>query len=93
MSKYNCPLGEPIDVLIEECSELIQELCKAKRFGLDGIEEYVKQGGEPPKENIIKEIGDVFWAVTRFCHHYGIDEKIIAQAINKKAERVKDLFD
>lgn len=51
-------VGDPFDCLIEECSELIKALVKARRFGLDNFNPY-----DPSKisnrDSILSEIEDV----------------------------------
>ena len=54
-------IGEFDDKLIEECSELIKAICKAKRFGFDGY-----HPDRPDKNNaqeILDEIEDVRRAI------------------------------
>lgn len=56
MPKYDCKMGDPLDMLVEECAEVIQAAMKARRFGLDGAPGYT---GIKPREEIVNEIGDV----------------------------------
>ena len=56
MPKYDCDMGDPLDMLVEECAEVIQAAMKARRFGLNGAPGYA---GIKPREEIVKEIGDV----------------------------------
>lgn len=56
MPKYDCDMGDPLDMLVEECAEVIQAAMKARRFGLSGAPGYT---GVKPREEIVKEIGDV----------------------------------
>ncbi len=54
-------IGSPVTKLIEECSELIYELCKVQRFGW-----FKYHPDEPDKPNIERvkyEIGDVLEAI------------------------------
>lgn len=38
MTDLSYPQGSPEDKLIEECSELIQAICKYKRFGVEATD-------------------------------------------------------
>jgi hypothetical protein len=49
-------IGHIEDCLIEECSELIQAICKAKRFGLDNWHPVTKVKN---RDQIMLEIMDV----------------------------------
>ncbi len=50
--------GERKQHLIEECSELIQALCKFQRFGWDSWNPYNSEQ-KTNKEEVLKEIEDV----------------------------------
>lgn len=54
--KYDCEMGDPLDMLAEECAEVIQAIMKARRFGMDGAPGYT---GIKPRDEIVKELGDV----------------------------------
>lgn len=49
-------IQEILDILQEECAEVIQNVSKCRRFGLDN--EYLKGSGTQ-REQLAKEIGDV----------------------------------
>lgn len=47
---------ETLDILQEECAEVIQNVSKCRRFGLDNV--YLKDQGTQ-RDNLAKEVGDV----------------------------------
>ena len=49
-------INEILDILQEECAEVIQNVSKCRRFGLDGV--YLNGTGTQ-RANLVKEIGDV----------------------------------
>jgi len=55
--------GTPLIKLIEECSEVIQALCKADRFGLDDHNPTTKVTN---RDAINSEIADVQLAIKNF---------------------------
>ncbi len=72
----------PIDKLIEECSELIQALCKLKRFGPNTY-----HPEEPQITNIDqveKEIDDVLQTISKYLDYMVTFEKTISD--NKVTE-------
>ena len=48
-------LNEILDILQEECAEVIQAISKCRRFGMDNS---YKDGGTQ-REHLIQELGDV----------------------------------
>ncbi len=53
-------IGKPSTRLIEECSELIQALCKVKRFGWDSRH---PDTGKSNRERVLEEVADVLLAI------------------------------
>lgn len=49
--------------LAEECAEVIKEVAKAGRFGLDNICPEGPDIGTTPKQRLLKEIGDLKHAI------------------------------
>jgi hypothetical protein len=90
VSKYNVSMGDPFDMLAEECGELIQELMKRRRFGDAGIASYA---GTKPRENIIRELGDVL-CLTRIIVESGYVTWVeLGHASWTKRSRLRELFD
>ena len=76
----NARVQEILDILQEECAEVIVEVSKCRRFGIDSLH-YVTQ--IPHKEMLQQEIGDVLAMIKLL-----VDEGIIsADGIESAAEK------
>ena len=51
-------IGLPEDRVVEECSEVIKEICKAKRFGIDNVHK-----GRTNRDRILDEMSDLRYAL------------------------------
>ena len=49
-------INEILDILQEECAEVIQAISKCRRFGMDNV--YIKGSGTQ-REHLVQELGDV----------------------------------
>jgi NTP pyrophosphatase (non-canonical NTP hydrolase) len=65
MHEHFVKYGTPPVKLIEECSELIQAVCKGERFGYDDFNPLIPNA-KTTRENIRDEIADVHYAMTVF---------------------------
>lgn len=93
MPKYNSDGGDLLDILAEEAAELIKEIMKARRFGLDGMPEYVAHSSSP-RDNIINELGDLLAIAEIIRNRKFADitwEKVDAAIVAKK-KRLLELF-
>lgn len=82
----NSQHDEILTILQEECAEVIQDVCKCKRFGIDNT--YSKGTGSQ-RENLTKEIGDL-QCMINLCIERGIIEKAdVDQAVLNKREKLK----
>ena len=52
----NDKIEEALGILQEECAEVIQDVSKCRRFGIDNV--YLNGQGTQ-RENLAKEVGDV----------------------------------
>jgi NTP pyrophosphatase (non-canonical NTP hydrolase) len=52
----NEKIEEALGILQEECAEVIQDVSKCRRFGIDNV--YLNGAGTQ-RENLVKEVGDV----------------------------------
>ena len=52
----NSKIEEALGILQEECAEVIQDVSKCRRFGIDNV--YLNGQGTQ-RENLVKEVGDV----------------------------------
>jgi NTP pyrophosphatase (non-canonical NTP hydrolase) len=52
----NKKIEEALGILQEECAEVIQDVSKCRRFGIDNV--YLNGQGTQ-RENLVKEVGDV----------------------------------
>lgn len=85
---YREGMGNPLDMLAEEASEIIKERCKFARFGR-GTEAWLASGGKPPLELMLREVGDLLAVL-----EVALTEKVFAGvedplAVIVKAQREK----
>lgn len=57
-------IGQPDDRVIEECSELIQAICKARRFGLDSC--FPGKSSPNNMQQILLEMEDTMSAIIKY---------------------------
>lgn len=77
---------EIMDILQEECSEVIQMVSKCRRFGLD--ETHIKTG-ELNRDLLTGEIGDVMCMIELLQERGVINAPSVQAAIRAKRERLK----
>lgn len=77
---------ERLDLLIEECTEVIKAACKIKRFGYWST----YGGNHPPNiEELIAELGDVMAIMTLMKVEGEINVDGVEDARNDKLERMR----
>ena len=81
MSKIN----EILDILQEECAEVIQAISKCRRFG---IEEQNLKTGRTQREELVQELGDVSLLLELLHAHQLFTESELNQAKLNKANKL-----
>jgi NTP pyrophosphatase (non-canonical NTP hydrolase) len=77
-------INEILDILQEECAEVIQAISKCRRFGMNNS---YKDGGTQ-KEHLIQELGDVTLLIELLHAHQLFTEKELRAAERRKAEKL-----
>lgn len=77
---------EALGILQEECAEVIVEVSKIRRFGLN-TQHY--KTGQPHREMLEQEIGDVLVLVDFLKDQCIISEQGLAVAIQSKKDKLK----
>lgn len=75
-----------MDILQEECAEVIQAVSKVSRFGIDNY-----KPGKPKtnREHLAEELGDLLAMIT-LCHDFGIvDFEQVMIAKDAKLDKLK----
>lgn len=76
---------EIMDILQEECAEVIQAVSKCRRFGMDKSH----KSGATQREHLVTEIGDVMCMIELLTEFGIIDSPSVQAAIRTKRERLK----
>ncbi len=76
---------EILDILQEECGELIVAISKVKRFGIDNT---YKEGGTQ-RAHLTQEAGDVLRMIQLLTAHGVISAAEVEDASTRKAEKLK----
>jgi NTP pyrophosphatase (non-canonical NTP hydrolase) len=81
----NPRIQEILDILQEECAEVIQEISKCRRFGIDSRH----PDGRPHQDHLEQEIGDVLFMI-ELLHEAGIvSEAGLQRAWLRKQEKLQ----
>ena len=79
-------IQEILDILQEECGELIVAISKVRRFGLDNS--YIDGGTQ--REHLVQELGDVSLLIELLVAHNVLDHNDLHQAkVNKSVKLAK----
>ena len=78
---------EALDILQEECAELITIASKVKRFGV--MSENPQQPGVSAQQRLTQEMGDVLAMIDLVCKHLDITPLEVSQARQRKMDKLK----
>lgn len=79
---------ELLTILMEECGETVQEICKIKRFGLDEMSHHIKD--KTHRECLTQEMGDILAMIQMVVEgELGITHEALESAKNYKLNKVK----
>lgn len=79
-------IQETLDILQEECAEVIVEISKCRRFGLDS---YHYKTGVKHRDMLEMEIGDVLAMVDILIEHNFVDKDRLNLAKETKRNKLK----
>ena len=77
-------IPEILDILQEECAEVIQAISKVRRFGMENT---YKDGGTQ-REHLIQELGDVTLLIELLHAHQLFTDKELIEAQRRKANKL-----
>jgi NTP pyrophosphatase (non-canonical NTP hydrolase) len=78
-------IPEILDILQEECAEVIVAVSKIRRFGIDNT---YKEGGTQ-REHLIQELGDVVAMIYLLTEHGVLTEQDLKNASDIKFNKLK----
>ena len=76
---------EILDILQEECGELVTAVSKVRRFGMDNS---YKDGGTQ-REHLTQEAGDVMLMIELLMTHNVFTKEELNAAMQRKADKLK----
>ena len=78
-------IQEILDILQEECGEVVTAVSKVRRFGLDNSH----KDNKSQRENLIQELGDVALMTQLLIDHGILTNEQLEQAKQRKADKLK----
>jgi NTP pyrophosphatase (non-canonical NTP hydrolase) len=79
-------MNEILNILTEECAEVIQAISKTQRFGMDNTNPF---STETNREHLEQEIGDVLTMIDLLFVKGIINEENVLKAQERKIEKLK----
>ena len=76
---------EILDILQEECAEVIQAISKCRRFGLENT---YSKGTGTQREHLVQELGDITLLIELLKAHQLYTEKELKAAQLKKSQKL-----
>lgn len=77
-------VNEILDILQEECAEVIQAISKIRRFGIDNV---YKEGGTQ-REHLVQELGDVTLLIELLKSHGVYTDSELHAAQTRKSQKL-----
>ena len=87
MKKLSSIESEVVNILSEECAEVIQIISKIQRFGLDSC--HPNEPNVTNLDNLHSELGDLLAMVGICINIKLIEEEKLALAVDRKVEKLK----
>jgi NTP pyrophosphatase (non-canonical NTP hydrolase) len=85
-TKISSKVNEILDILQEECGEVIVAISKVRRFGIDNS---YKDGGTQ-REHLVQELGDVTLLIELLkAHNVFTEDELHAAQLRKSQKLVK----
>jgi NTP pyrophosphatase (non-canonical NTP hydrolase) len=77
-------INEILDILQEECGEVVVAISKIRRFGIDNT---YKDGGSQ-REHLVQELGDVSLLIDLLKAHNVFTESELQEAMTRKSQKL-----
>jgi NTP pyrophosphatase (non-canonical NTP hydrolase) len=77
-------ITEILDILQEECGEVVVAISKCRRFGMDNS---YKDGGTQ-REHLVQELGDVLLLIDLLKSHNVVNETELQEAMIRKSQKL-----
>jgi NTP pyrophosphatase (non-canonical NTP hydrolase) len=78
--------AEVMNILQEECAEVIQAVSKCRRFGIDGVH---LTSGKSNRDNLTEEVGDLLCMIDLLIKFGLVDDNAVYLARAAKEEKLK----
>lgn len=79
--------SEILDILQEECGEVVQVVSKCRRFGIDDV---YGEGSESNRDKLTKEVGDLMCMIQLLHEAEIVDMAEVMFAAGKKRIKLKE---
>lgn len=79
--------NEILDILQEECGEVVQVVSKCRRFGIDDVH---GEDGESNRDRLTKEVGDLMCMIQLLQEAKIVDIAEVMFAAGKKRVKLKE---
>jgi NTP pyrophosphatase (non-canonical NTP hydrolase) len=78
-------VNEILDILQEECAEVIQAISKVRRFGMENV--YIKEEGTQ-REHLVQELGDISLLIELLHAHQLFTQEELTAAQRRKSQKL-----